>query len=111
MVVDMSGGSATAGPRFAPEDPTLPKPWKGLVDGNTGYLYYWNPETNVTQYERPTAQPNLASLPNGGPQKPSQGQLDDSYLSGSHGRSENGGGGRGSNQVCFILGSFVYLCI
>ncbi|XP_022928194.1 DEAD-box ATP-dependent RNA helicase 14-like [Cucurbita moschata] len=40
-------------PRYAPEDPTLPKPWKGLVDGKTGYLYFWNPETNATQYERP----------------------------------------------------------
>ncbi|XP_076924166.1 ATP-dependent RNA helicase-like protein DB10 [Bidens hawaiensis] len=45
--------TTAATPRFAPEDPTLPKPWKGLVDGTTGYLYYWNPETNVTQYERP----------------------------------------------------------
>ncbi|KAJ6848384.1 putative DEAD-box ATP-dependent RNA helicase 40 isoform X1 [Iris pallida] len=43
------------GPRYAPEDPTLPKPWKGLVDGNTGLLYYWNPETNVTQYDRPAS--------------------------------------------------------
>ncbi|XP_019096908.1 PREDICTED: DEAD-box ATP-dependent RNA helicase 40 [Camelina sativa] len=48
---------ASAGPRYAPEDPTLPKPWKGLVDGSTGILYYWNPETNVTQYERPSAPP------------------------------------------------------
>nr|CAD1834824.1 unnamed protein product [Ananas comosus var. bracteatus] len=47
----MGGGAA---PRYAPEDPTLPKPWRGLVDGSTGYLYYWNPETNVTQYERPS---------------------------------------------------------
>nr|XP_043614476.1 DEAD-box ATP-dependent RNA helicase 14-like [Erigeron canadensis] len=46
--------TATAAPRYAPEDPTLPKPWKGLVDGKTGYLYYWNPETNVTQYEKPS---------------------------------------------------------
>ncbi|XP_048328075.1 DEAD-box ATP-dependent RNA helicase 46 isoform X2 [Ziziphus jujuba] len=45
--------TAAAGPRYAPEDPTLPKPWRGLVDGKTGYLYFWNPETNVTQYERP----------------------------------------------------------
>ncbi|KAL7170921.1 hypothetical protein ACSBR2_035726 [Camellia fascicularis] len=35
-----------AGPRYAPEDLTLPKPWKGLVDAKTGYLYFWNPETN-----------------------------------------------------------------
>lgn len=38
---------------YAPEDPTLPKPWKGLLDGATGTIYYWNQETNVTQYERP----------------------------------------------------------
>ncbi|EOY06862.1 DEAD box RNA helicase family protein isoform 2 [Theobroma cacao] len=48
---------ATLGPRYAPDDPTLPKPWKGLIDGSTGLLYYWNPETNVTQYERPASLP------------------------------------------------------
>ena len=47
--------SAIPGPRYAPEDPSLPKPWRGLVDGKTGYLYFWNPETNVTQYERPAS--------------------------------------------------------
>ncbi|XP_062014045.1 F-box/FBD/LRR-repeat protein At5g56420-like [Rosa rugosa] len=36
-------------------DPTLPRPWKGLIDPSTGWLYFWNPETNVTQYERPSA--------------------------------------------------------
>ncbi|KAJ3681321.1 hypothetical protein LUZ60_015810 [Juncus effusus] len=46
------------GPRFAPDDPTLPEPWKGLLDGSTGVLYYWNQETNVTQYERPVPNPN-----------------------------------------------------
>ncbi|XP_010524303.1 PREDICTED: DEAD-box ATP-dependent RNA helicase 14 [Tarenaya hassleriana] len=49
-----STATATSTVRYAPEDPTLPKPWKGLVDGRTGYLYFWNPETNVTQYERPS---------------------------------------------------------
>ncbi|KAA8527974.1 hypothetical protein F0562_035157 [Nyssa sinensis] len=48
---------ASVGPRYAPDDPTLPKPWKGLIDGSTGLLYYWNPETNITQYEKPTALP------------------------------------------------------
>ncbi|XP_010492272.1 PREDICTED: DEAD-box ATP-dependent RNA helicase 46 isoform X2 [Camelina sativa] len=48
--------------RYSPEDPNLPKPWKGLVDSKTGYLYFWNPETNVTQYERP-APPKLAAIP------------------------------------------------
>ncbi|XP_042403119.1 DEAD-box ATP-dependent RNA helicase 14-like isoform X1 [Zingiber officinale] len=50
----MAGGSTSSRPRYAPDDPTLPKPWRALVDGSTGYLYYWNPETNVTQYERPS---------------------------------------------------------
>lgn len=53
---------ASNGPRYAPPDPTLPKPWRALIDGNTGYLYFWNPETKVTQYERPTA-PAPASPP------------------------------------------------
>ncbi|KAK1410097.1 hypothetical protein QVD17_36630 [Tagetes erecta] len=52
---------AAAGPRYAPEDPTLPKPWRGLVDGKTGNLYFWNPETNVTQYQRPTPPPQKES--------------------------------------------------
>lgn len=54
---------SSAGPRYAPEDPTLPKPWKGLVDGKTGYLYFWNPETNVTQYERPVSTSHTVSAP------------------------------------------------
>lgn len=57
--------AASLGPRYAPEDPTLPKPWKGLIDGSTGVLYYWNPETNVTQYEKPASLP--PSLPSGPP--------------------------------------------
>ncbi|GMP27403.1 hypothetical protein CsSME_00003412 [Camellia sinensis var. sinensis] len=55
--------SATAAPRSAPEDPTLPKPWKGLVDGTTGYLYFWNPDTNVTHYARPVASSHTGSAP------------------------------------------------
>ncbi|CAL4965560.1 unnamed protein product [Urochloa decumbens] len=50
-----SSAPASKGPRYAPPDPTLPKPWRALIDGNTGYLYFWNPETKVTQYERPVA--------------------------------------------------------
>uniref|UniRef100_A0A5B6ZAL0 RNA helicase n=1 Tax=Davidia involucrata TaxID=16924 RepID=A0A5B6ZAL0_DAVIN len=53
--------ASSSGPRYAPEDPTLPKPWRGLVDGKTGYLYFWNPETNVTQYERPVASSHMGS--------------------------------------------------
>lgn len=49
--------AASLGPRYAPDDPTLPKPWKGLIDGSMGVLYYWNPETNVTQYEKPAGLP------------------------------------------------------
>ena len=66
---------SSAGPRYAPNDPTLPKPWKGLVDGKTGYLYFWNPETNVTQYERPKALSHSGSAP---PQKPSSAPLSSS---------------------------------
>ncbi|KAJ7970819.1 putative Dead box ATP-dependent RNA helicase [Quillaja saponaria] len=56
--------ASSAGPRYAPHDPTLPKPWRGLVDGKTGYLYFWNPETNVTQYERPSSSaPKSSSVP------------------------------------------------
>lgn len=55
--------TATAGPRYAPEDPTLPKPWRGLVDGKTGYLYFWNPVTNVTQYEKPGVSSQAGSAP------------------------------------------------
>ncbi|KAM0901286.1 hypothetical protein ACQ4PT_020104 [Festuca glaucescens] len=54
---------ATPGPRYAPPDPTLPKPWKGLIDGTTGYLYFWNPETKVTQYDRPMGPPSAAPAP------------------------------------------------
>ena len=64
---------AALGPRYAPDDPTLPTPWKGLIDGSTGLLYYWNPETNITQYEKPAplplgpapaaSTPNLAPIP------------------------------------------------
>ncbi|KAI7996732.1 hypothetical protein LOK49_LG10G01148 [Camellia lanceoleosa] len=57
---------SSTGPRYAPEDPTLPKPWKGLVDGKTGYLYLWNPETNVTESEKPAASSHTGSAP---PQK------------------------------------------
>ncbi|KAK4744568.1 hypothetical protein SAY87_010880 [Trapa incisa] len=53
----MATSDASLGPRYAPDDPTLPKPWKGLIDGSTGNLYYWNPETNLTQYEKPTSLP------------------------------------------------------
>ncbi|CAA7052007.1 unnamed protein product [Microthlaspi erraticum] len=44
--------------RYAPEDPSLPKPWKCLVDNSTGYGYFWNTETNVTQYQRPPSETN-----------------------------------------------------
>ncbi|KAI4311058.1 hypothetical protein MLD38_035994 [Melastoma candidum] len=59
----MAAADSGSGPRYAPEDPTLPKPWKGLIDGSTGNLYYWNPETSVTQYEKPAAFPPLHQGP------------------------------------------------
>lgn len=36
---------------FVSEDSTLPPPWKGVFDDNNGILYYWHPQTNVSQYE------------------------------------------------------------
>ncbi|KAF6157410.1 hypothetical protein GIB67_004348, partial [Kingdonia uniflora] len=78
--------TATAGPRYAPEDPLLPKPWKGLVDGNTGYLYFWNPETNVTQYERPVSKSSKGPSPT--PPKSASGPISSSVQvnqSSSHG--------------------------
>ncbi|PRQ45835.1 putative RNA helicase [Rosa chinensis] len=50
LIAMATTATASAGPRYAPEEP-----WKGLVDCKTGYLYFWNPETNVTQYDRPTS--------------------------------------------------------
>lgn len=49
--------AASLGPRYAPDDPSLPQPWKGLIDGSTGILYYWNQETGMTQYEKPSSLP------------------------------------------------------
>ncbi|KAE8672016.1 hypothetical protein F3Y22_tig00111877pilonHSYRG00377 [Hibiscus syriacus] len=41
-----------AASRYTPTYPTLPEPWRGLVDSKTGYLYFWNTVTNITPYER-----------------------------------------------------------
>ncbi|KAK8710242.1 hypothetical protein V6N13_145576 [Hibiscus sabdariffa] len=91
--------ASSAAPRFAPPDPTLPKPWKGLIDGKTGYLYFWNPVTNVTQYERPT---NVESVP-----KPSSVPISSSIQvwqssegpNGYNPDKENDRHGRGNNDV------------
>lgn len=90
--------ASSSAPRYAPEDPTLPKPWKGLVDGKTGYLYFWNPDTNVTQYERPGGSvppPKSSSVPISSSvqaQQSSQGQRrdeeDDRYGRGINGASK-----------------------
>ncbi|KAF6174323.1 hypothetical protein GIB67_040816 [Kingdonia uniflora] len=47
--------ASSTSPRYAPADPSLPKPWRGLVDGSTGNSYFWNLVTNVTRYEKPVA--------------------------------------------------------
>ena len=110
--------TVSAGIRYAPEDPTLPKPWRGLVDGKTGYLYFWNPETNVTQYERPVSSSHVVSAPLHKPlsssvlvQKSSQGQRresspiddDDRYSRGGNGASMKVFSGVGSSQVFFFF--------
>ncbi|KAE8021522.1 hypothetical protein FH972_007406 [Carpinus fangiana] len=84
----------SSGPRYAPEDPTLPKPWRGLVDGKTGYLYFWNPETNVTQYERPTsfAPPQKStSVPISSSVQVQQSSLGPRHGYGPDGRGSSGG--------------------
>nr|CAD1834833.1 unnamed protein product [Ananas comosus var. bracteatus] len=99
------------GAAIRPEDPTLPKPWRGLVDGSTGYLYYWNPETNVTQYERPSRSscPLLPRLCSPRPSPPSpQVRLPrprlrrpppspDRHRHSSHSRSSQAGGSKGGS--------------
>ncbi|KAL3691761.1 hypothetical protein R1sor_005412 [Riccia sorocarpa] len=43
--------------RYAPTDPSLPAPWRTLVGVLAGeeVTYFWNPQTKVTQYEKPKA--------------------------------------------------------
>ena len=113
MAATATATVTTAAPRYAPEDPSLPKPWKGLVDGKTGYLYYWNPETNVTQYERPSvkgsAQPpksSLVAISSAVQVQPSSQQQENGFIDDDrYGRSSNGGsklssGTRGHHEVC-----------
>ncbi|GAU16231.1 hypothetical protein TSUD_298630 [Trifolium subterraneum] len=97
--------TASVGPRYAPPDPTLPKPWKGLVDGKTGYLYFWNPETNVTQYERPSssaAPPKSSSVPNSSVQvqqsSQGRGRSRSPDFSDRYDRNGNGGSNEGGSR-------------
>lgn len=109
--------NATATPRYAPEDPTLPKPWKGLVDGKTGYLYYWNPDTNVTQYEKPSgsSQKSSSVAISSAVQVQHSSHLEngksDDYD--RYGRSNNGGSklssGARDQEVCVTISSFRYV--
>jgi WW domain len=45
------------------DDPTLPPPWQCLFEPTQNATYYWNPTTNVTQYERPAGGPPAAAAP------------------------------------------------
>lgn len=93
--------STVPGISYAPEDPTLPKPWRGLVDDKTGYVYYWNPETNKTQYERPVAADQANSVSSNkslssSVQKSPQGRYnahdnDDKFAKASNGLSNGAG--------------------
>ncbi|XP_057983897.1 DEAD-box ATP-dependent RNA helicase 46 [Malania oleifera] len=106
--------TVSSGPRYAPEDPTLPRPWRGLVDGKTGYLYFWNPETNVTQYERPAAPGSAAPMKSSVPlsssvqvQPSSQGHRrdyspdkeEDKYSRGSNGGSKLASGAKSQQSA------------
>ncbi|KAM1661293.1 hypothetical protein ACFX15_003894 [Malus domestica] len=48
---------------FASIDPTLPAPWRSVMDESSGLVFYWNPETNVSQYEHPNPAPPPPLLP------------------------------------------------
>ncbi|KAL2246701.1 UNVERIFIED_CONTAM: ATP-dependent RNA helicase-like protein DB10 [Sesamum indicum] len=107
--------ASSASVRYAPEDPTLPKPWRGLVDCKTGYLYFWNPETNITQYERPvaslhaTALPSQESLSSSVQTTPGhcwKNESEDRYNQGSNGGSEKVASGAGTNQTARIRSDY-----
>ncbi|KAJ4886383.1 DEAD-box ATP-dependent RNA helicase 14 [Raphanus sativus] len=76
----MAAATASSAVRYAPEDHSLPKPWKGLVDDRTGYLYFWNPETNVTQYDRPATSSKLSLSSSVQVQHPNGATASGSYL-------------------------------
>ncbi|CAH9122673.1 unnamed protein product [Cuscuta epithymum] len=84
----MAETASSPTPRFAPDDPSLPKPWRGLVDGKTGYLYYWNPETNVTQYDKPGYISSSVQKSSQGPHRDSD---DDRYSRGYRASSKGSG--------------------
>ncbi|KAI7741372.1 hypothetical protein M8C21_000832, partial [Ambrosia artemisiifolia] len=67
-------------------------PWRGLVDGRTGNLYFWNPETNVTQYQRPKPPPQQQPSDNLNSADPSQQSRDDG-IAGDDVRHESSGNG------------------
>uniref|UniRef100_A0A0E0MRZ9 RNA helicase n=1 Tax=Oryza rufipogon TaxID=4529 RepID=A0A0E0MRZ9_ORYRU len=85
-----AAAAATArGPRYAPPDPTLPKPWRGLIDGNTGYLYFWNPETKAVQYDRPTAPPPSSPPAQQPPERPRNSDPAESQAQAGASRTQN----------------------
>jgi WW domain len=55
------------------EDATVPPPWQALFDPASNLKYYWNPNTNVTQYEHPAggAPPPSLQPPSSGYNQPS----------------------------------------
>ncbi|KAM1233486.1 hypothetical protein ACFX2J_003180 [Malus domestica] len=48
---------STADLWFASVDPTLPAPWRSVMDDYGVLAFYWNLETNVSQYEHPNPPP------------------------------------------------------
>uniref|UniRef100_A0A0D9Y3X4 RNA helicase n=1 Tax=Oryza glumipatula TaxID=40148 RepID=A0A0D9Y3X4_9ORYZ len=90
MASAAAAAAATArGPRYAPPDPTLPKPWRGLIDGNTGYLYFWNPETKAVQYDRPTAPPPSSPPAQQPPERPRNSDPAESQAQAGASRTQN----------------------
>ena len=46
------------------ESDALPSPWQEHVDPSSGKSYYYNPETSVTQWERPASPPQVSAAAN-----------------------------------------------
>lgn len=103
--------AATAGPRYAPEDPTLPKPWKGLVDGKTGYLYFWNPVTNVTQYQRPSEPKQDSPPPQNQDSTVTSEQCRDDGIASDDVRHERSGNGNGNGNGGSMFSSETEVCV
>ena len=59
----IAAGSMAAGTASASSEGDLPSPWQQYLDSQSGNYYYHNPDTDVTQWERPIASSNAVPPP------------------------------------------------